>query len=82
MLRYFEKKSASQIAATLDITTDAAQKRVSRALERMREIFAQRGVTIGASSLAVAMTASAVQAAPPGLVLSTISAVALTSAAV
>jgi len=31
MLRYFEKKSASQIAATLDITTDAAQKRVSRA---------------------------------------------------
>jgi hypothetical protein len=40
---------------------------VSRAVERLREFFAKRGVTIGASGLAVVISANAVQAAPVGL---------------
>lgn len=67
LLRYFEKKSASEIAAGLGISDAAAQKRVSRALERLREFFAKRGVTVGAGGLAVILTANAVQAAPIGL---------------
>jgi RNA polymerase sigma factor (sigma-70 family) len=67
MLRFFERKSAQDIALVLDISAEAAQKRVSRAVERLRELFAKRGVTIGASGLVAAVSANAVQAAPVGL---------------
>lgn len=66
LLRYFEGRSARQIAETLGVTDDAAQKRVSRAVERLREFFAKRGVTIGASGL-LTISANAVQAAPATL---------------
>lgn len=67
LLRFFERKSAREMAQTLGTSEDAAQKRVSRAVERLRECFAKRGVTVGASGLAVAVSANAVQAAPIGL---------------
>jgi RNA polymerase sigma factor (sigma-70 family) len=67
LLRYFENKSLREIGATLGTSDDAAQKRVSRAVERLREFFAKRGVTVGASGLAVALSSNAVQAAPIGL---------------
>jgi RNA polymerase sigma factor (sigma-70 family) len=76
LLRYFERKSAREMAQTLGTTEDAAQKRVSRAVERLREFFTKRNVTIGASGLAVLISANAVQAAPAGLV-ATISATAV-----
>ena len=69
MLRYFERKSARQMAQILGTSDDAAQKRVSRAVERLRELFAKRGVTVGASSLAIVLSANAVQAAPVGLLV-------------
>jgi len=74
LLRYFEKKSAQEMAERLGISDEAAQKRVSRAVERLREFFAKRGITVGASGLVVVISANAVQAAPVGLAL-TISAV-------
>jgi len=49
------------------VSDDAAQKRVSRAVEQLREFFAKRGVTVGASGLVVVIAANAVQAAPAGL---------------
>lgn len=67
LLRYFEKKSAAEIAARLGISTEAAQKRVSRAVDHLRELFAKRGVSAGAGGLAVVISANAVQAAPVGL---------------
>lgn len=66
-LRYFERKSAREMALTLGTSEDAAQKRVTRAVERLRESLARRGVTIGAAGLVVAITANAVNAAPAGL---------------
>jgi RNA polymerase sigma factor (sigma-70 family) len=75
-LRYFEKKSAREMALALGISDEAAQKRVSRAVERLREFFTKRGITVGASGLATLVSANAVQAAPVGLVL-TISTAAL-----
>jgi len=78
LLRYFERKSARDIAQTLGITDDAAQKRVARAVERLREFFTKRGVTVGASGLVVVISANAVQAAPVGLAI-TISTAAATA---
>jgi RNA polymerase sigma factor (sigma-70 family) len=67
LLRYFENKSLREVGATLGTSDDAAQKRVSRAVERLREFFSKRGVTVGAGGLAVVISANAVQAAPAGL---------------
>lgn len=81
LLRYFENKSLREVGAQLGVGDDAAQKRVSRAVERLREFFAKRGVTVGASGLAVLISANAVQSAPAGLA-ATISAAALAGTAV
>ncbi len=76
LLRYFERKSAREMAQILGISDEAAQKRVTRAVERLREFFTKRGVTVGAGGLAVVIFTTAVQAAPAGLAV-TISTVAL-----
>src|SRR6185436_15762324 len=67
LLRYFERKSAQEIAQVLGVSEEAAQKRVSRAVERLREFFAKRGITVGASGLVVTISANTIQAAPVGL---------------
>jgi RNA polymerase sigma factor (sigma-70 family) len=67
LLRYFENKNLREVGESLKISDDAAQKRVSRAVERLREFFSKRNVTIGAGGLAVLISANAVQAAPAGL---------------
>jgi RNA polymerase sigma factor (sigma-70 family) len=67
VLRYFHKKSAAEIATILGVSEDAAQKRVSRAVEKLREVFAKNKITIGAGSLGVLIAANAVQAAPAEL---------------
>ena len=77
LLRYFERKSAREMAQTLGISDEAAQKRVNRAVERLREFFAKRGVTVGASGLVVVISANAVQAAPAGLAVTISTAAAL-----
>ena len=67
LLRYFENKPAQEMAAILGISAEAAQKRVSRAVEKLRENFAKRGITAGTAGLASVISANAVQAAPVGL---------------
>lgn len=79
MLRYFEGKSATEMAARIGITADAAQKRVSRAVERLRGLFARRGISVGAGGLVAVISANAVQGVPAGLA-ATISTTALAGA--
>jgi len=67
LLRYFEHKTAREIAQTFGTSEEAAQKRVNRAVERLRDLFSKRGITVGASGLTVVISANAVQAAPVGL---------------
>jgi RNA polymerase sigma factor (sigma-70 family) len=67
LLRYFENKSLREVGATLGTSENAAQKRLARAIERLREFFAKRGVTVGASGLVVVISTNAVHAAPIGL---------------
>jgi RNA polymerase sigma factor (sigma-70 family) len=81
MLRYFERKSAREMAQTLGISDEAAQKRVSRAVERLRELIGKCGVTVGAGGLVVAISANAVEAAPIGLATTISTAAALAGTA-
>jgi len=81
LLRYFERKTASEMAGLLGISDEAAQKRVTRALDRLRELFIKRGMSVGAGGLVVVLTANAVQAAPVGLAAA-ISTAAVTPSAV
>jgi RNA polymerase sigma factor (sigma-70 family) len=67
LLRYFENKSAREMAAALRVAEPAAQKRVTRAVEKLRAFFAKRGVTLTAAAIAGAVSANSVQAAPVGL---------------
>jgi RNA polymerase sigma factor (sigma-70 family) len=69
VLRFFKRHSLRDVGEALSITEDAAQKRLSRALEQMRHFFDRRGITIGATALAGTISAHAVQPAPAGLVL-------------
>jgi RNA polymerase sigma factor (sigma-70 family) len=80
VLRFYENKSGPETAALLGIREDAAHKRVTRAIEKLRKVFAQRGVTLSGAAIAGAVSANSVQAAPVGLAL-TIKAVALAAAA-
>jgi RNA polymerase sigma factor (sigma-70 family) len=75
LLRYFERKSAREMGRILGISDEAAQKRVTRALEHLRGFFARRGVAVGTGGLVVALSANSVHAAPAGLA-ATISAAA------
>jgi RNA polymerase sigma factor (sigma-70 family) len=76
LLRYFRNHDFRAVGLALGVSDDAAQKRVSRAVESLREFFVKRGVTVGAGGLVALITANAVQAAPAGLAV-TISTAAL-----
>ncbi len=67
VLRYFEKRTAREIAGMLSLEAGAAQKRVTRALEKLRTLLMRRGVCLSASAIGSAMAANAVEAAPAGL---------------
>ena len=67
LLRYFERKTARDMADILGISEDAAQKRVNRAVERLRELFLKQHTPVGVNSLAVLISAHAVQSAPAAL---------------
>jgi RNA polymerase sigma factor (sigma-70 family) len=67
LLRYFEDKSLREVGRTLGTSEDAAQKRVSRALDELREFFSKHGRAVGVGGLAAVISANAVQSAPGGL---------------
>ncbi|MCW5558303.1 MAG: sigma-70 family RNA polymerase sigma factor [Verrucomicrobiae bacterium] len=81
LLRYFERQSAREIGTRLGLGEEAAQKRVSRALERLRSVFVARGLAVPATSLGGVLLVQAVQAAPAGLAATVLSGVASTAAA-
>ena len=77
LLRYFDNKSLREVGSALGISEDAAQKRVSRAVEQLRELFSKRGAVVGATGLAMVLSANAVQAAPVGMAATISTAAAL-----
>jgi RNA polymerase sigma factor (sigma-70 family) len=81
LLRYFKKLSLRDVGLALGTSEDAAQKRVSRAVEQMREFFARRGVAVGAGALVGLISTHAVQGAPAGLAAGICGATALAGTA-
>ena len=75
ILRYFENKSMAEVGQLLGLAENTAQKRISRALEKLRQTFQRRGLALTTAAIAGALSAHSVQAAPPALAL-TISATA------
>ncbi len=79
LLRYFENKSLREVGQALGTSDDAAQKRVSRAVERLRDFFSEHGVAVGATTIVASVSANAVQAAPVPLALTITKAAAATT---
>lgn len=61
VLRFLEKKSLAAVGHALGVSEDAAQKRVSRALEKLRAKLA-----VGSGTIASVLTVAGTQAAPAG----------------
>jgi RNA polymerase sigma factor (sigma-70 family) len=78
VLRFFENKNLREIGAALGTNEDAAQKRVSRALDQLRTRLLRRGLTLTAATLATDLSAHAILTAPVSLGAS-ISAAALSA---
>jgi RNA polymerase sigma factor (sigma-70 family) len=79
VLRFLAGRSLTEVGAALGTGEDAAQKRVSRALEKLREAFRRRGVNVGGGVMAAALGLAGAEAAPIG-VASGIGAAALATA--
>lgn len=67
LLRFFGGKSARDIARQVGVAEATAQKRLNRAVDKLRQWLRSRGVSMGAASLGVSLSTRAVKAAPPGL---------------
>src|SRR2546430_15423080 len=66
-LRFLKRQDFRAVGAALGISEDAAQKRVSRALDKLRGVLSRRGVALTATALASAMASEAVRGAPARL---------------
>ena len=80
VLRYFQNRSLRDVGAALGVDEYAAQKRVARALEKLRAFFVKRGIDSTAATIAEAVSANSVQAAPVALA-KTVTAVAIAKGA-
>ena len=81
LLRFFEGRSHAEVGAAIGLAENSARMRVERALEKLRERLAQRGITSTATALGVALAQQPAIAAPVGLAAS-ISGGALAGAAI
>jgi RNA polymerase sigma factor (sigma-70 family) len=67
VIRFFQNQDLRSVGSAMGISDDTAQKRVSRALEKLRGHLARRGITATAAALSTVLCANAVQTAPTGL---------------
>jgi RNA polymerase sigma factor (sigma-70 family) len=66
LLRFFKNESLATVGVALGISEDAAQKRVARALGKLREILSHRGIGATAAALSTNLAANAVETVPGG----------------
>ncbi|MDB6024269.1 MAG: hypothetical protein JWM68_492 [Verrucomicrobiales bacterium] len=70
LLRFFENKSLSEVGNALRVSDDTAQKRISRALSKLKGYFERRKVAVTIGVVAALMLDHAAQAAPAHLLSS------------
>ena len=80
LLRFYEGRNLREVGVVLGASEDAAEKRITRTLEKLRKIFRKRGVDSTIAAIAGTISAHFIQTAPAGLG-TTISAVAIAKGA-
>ena len=84
-MRFLQGMSMREVGVAMGISEEAAQKRVVRAVEKLRGFFARRGVTMQTAAIASGLSRQAAQVAPaalaPVIVSHAMSGVAATPAA-
>jgi hypothetical protein len=82
LLSFFDNKTYREVGQSLGVSEEAARKRVARAVQKLREFFASRGVAVpsatAGSALATALQAHAASA-PPALLVHSVTSAALAS---
>ena len=68
LLRFYQQRSFSDIGRDMGISEEAARKRVARAVEKLRRLFAGRGVAVLSAGLATLLLAHATEPASAGVV--------------
>ena len=66
-MRFLQGRSLREVGAAMGVSEEAAQKRVSRAIDKLRAFFARRGVTLESASLASGLTRQSATLAPATL---------------
>jgi len=72
LLRFYEQKAFADVGRELDISEEAARKRMERAVGRLRKMFARRGLIVASpTSLAVALLIHTTQPVSAAVVTAT-----------
>ncbi len=82
VMRFFNNQDLRSVGRALGVTDDTAQKRVSRALDKLREQLSRRGINSTAAALSIVLSANAVQTAPAGLAVTISTTTAIAGSAV
>jgi RNA polymerase sigma factor (sigma-70 family) len=69
VLRFFRNQTLADVGTSMGIAERAAQKRVNRALEKLRKFFTQRGVSSTTATIAETISTHSIQAAPEALTI-------------
>ncbi len=64
LLRFFEKKSLKEVGTALGLNDDAAQKCVTRAVDKLRVFFRDHDILLPAAALTTILASQTVQAVP------------------
>lgn len=67
LLRFFEERPLAEVGSKIGLNENAARMCVDRALEKLRQTLARKGVTSTTAALGLVLTQHAVTAAPAGL---------------
>lgn len=67
LLRFYQQWPLAEIGTALRLSEDAVQKRVERALDKMRSALVKRGITSTTAALGMILQTHAVASAPVGL---------------
>ncbi|HLX70973.1 MAG TPA: sigma-70 family RNA polymerase sigma factor [Verrucomicrobiae bacterium] len=67
LMRFYEGRNLQEVGAALGASQDAAEKRVSRALDKLRHYFSRRGVSSTTAIISEQISANSVQVTPAAL---------------
>lgn len=68
ILRFLQKKPLREVGAVMGLSEEAARKRVSRAIEKLRSLLVRRGAMISVSALSALLVDSQAESVPDNVV--------------